>query len=208
METAKLNVGWDLDGCLINTSDMFRAMLYNKYGTKDLKKTDAAGHERFKFEVEGVSDQKVWNVIHKVLDEYQEFCPPFVDSMYTLHRLYEVQQTPVHVITARPDSCADATREWLDTYIGVPYVLWVVDPPKNDKALATNVKTEDVNDLGLTHYIEDRFKYASQLAKECPNLEKVYLINKPYNVGRRTAEKVQRIDSALEILEDLKIEIE
>lgn len=199
---SKLNVGWDLDGVLQDSAQLFRVMMYNTFGTWDFKGKDEAGNERFKYEIEGVSNTKVWNVIKKVMLEYQHECQPFVDSIYAL-TMCANPPDPVHIITARPKEALEPTVEWCDRYIPVPHVIWFVDPPKNDDADSKNAKTRDVIDLGLTHFVEDRFKYASELAKECPDIEKVFLINKPYNKGRRTAEKVMRVDTPFEIMAHL-----
>jgi hypothetical protein len=200
-----INVGYDLDGVIMDSAILFRAMIYNKFKTYKYNSYDKAGNEKFKWEIEGVSSTKVWNVIHTVLREYQPFCPPFPGAVACVAESFFLNgEKPVHIVTARPKDVEDQTREWLDEHLkDIEYELWIVDPPKNDKTLNQEVKNELVNDLGLTHFVEDRLKYASQIVKGCPSIEKVYLLNRSYNKGRRSPKNVQRIDDITEVVVDI-----
>jgi len=199
-----IKIGWDLDGVIMHTQPMFRAMIYNRFKTYDVDHKDDRGNVLFKYAVEGESDQKVWNVIHEVLRNYQPFCEPVYEAMYVIHEIWHITHQPLTIITARPKDVERQTHEWLEANLDCDYDLYIVDPPKNGQSPDKNVKSVLVDELELDWFVEDRFKYASQIAKECEGIERIYLLNREYNRGRRTAEKVKRVDNLFVVLSDLQ----
>jgi hypothetical protein len=172
--------------------------MYNTFGTHDIDGKDDAGNIKFKYQIEGVSSTKIWNVIHKALREYQPCAYPIDGAVELLAKVYRNTKEPVPIISARPDDVKSHSKEWLDTYFKVPYDLHFVSPPKNVEAVFGR-KVELINEMKLDAFVEDRFKEASTIAQNCPDLKIQFLLNKPYNKGRRVAGKVVRIDSLYEI---------
>lgn len=197
----KLNVGFDMDGVLVDSQVVFRTLIYNKFRTYDIDARDKAGNILFSYDILGVPRSEIWDLIHEALKYYQPFMSPIEYMKEEIGYIYETQKKPIQIITARPDDCVDETDAWLKQHMPVPYALFVVNPPKNGVG-EKNVKTDLVNELEISHFVEDRFKYASEIAGET-NVEKVFLLNRPYNKGRRVREKVQRIDFLYQILTNL-----
>lgn len=195
-----MNVGFDLDGVLQDSGQLFQIMMRKNFGTNDFKGKDDAGNERFSYHVDGISNQRIWNTIHDVLKNYQQYAKPCIHIMYPLMWIVERQKKPLQIISARPDDVWDETIEWLERYIPVPFVLHFVAPPRNNHG---GTKNDLIVDLGLTHFVEDRFKYASEIAQLEP-IQNVFLVNRSYNKGRRVANKVIRIDYVDELIRHLK----
>ena len=193
-----MNIGFDMDGVLVESGAIFRTLIYNRFNTRDFSKVDVKGNERFSFEIKGISSDSIWKEIHKGLKFYQDYMTPIDGMSKAITKLWKKQnKRAIQIISARPKDCIPQSEAWLDTYFPVPYALFVVDPPLNG-AGNHDVKNKLVNQLKLSHFVEDRFKYASEIAQNT-NVEKVFLLNKSYNRGRRVAGNVERIDWLCEI---------
>jgi len=199
-------IGFDFDGVIQNSNMVFKVLMYNTFGTMDFKSYDGAGNERFKYEIEGVSTTKIWNVIHKSMREYQPLMEPIAGAPDLLRTVYAQSLQPIEIITARPDDVREATEEWLKTHIKVPCNVHIVPPPKNGDGVK-NAKVDIIWNLELDAFVEDRFKYASKIAQGCENIQHMFLLNKPYNMGRRVAGKVHRIDSLYELIPYFQISL-
>jgi uncharacterized HAD superfamily protein len=195
-----MNIGFDLDGVLQDSSQLFQVMMKKNFGTTDFKSKDDAGNERFSYHIDGVSNQRIWNTIHDVLKNYQQYAKPCIHIMYPLMWVVENQKKPLQIISARPDDVWDETVAWLNRYIPVPYELYFVAPPKNGRG---GTKNDLIISLGITHFVEDRFKNASEIA-QLDAIQNVFLVNRPYNKGRRVANKVIRISHVDELIRYLK----
>jgi hypothetical protein len=193
-----MKIGFDFDGVIMNIAPIFRAMIYNTFKTHDYLVYDGKGNELFKYGIEGVSNTKIWNVIHKVMREYQPCASPVAGAVELLHKVYGHSMEPIEIVTARPDDVEEQTRAWIENHFKVPYNLTMVPPPKNGHE--KNAKVGVINELELDAFVEDRFKYASEIAQQCDNIRMMFLLNKSYNTGRRVAGKVIRIDSLYEIM--------
>lgn len=198
-----LNVGFDMDGVLVDSQPIFQTLIYNKFKTYDMEAKDNKGNILFSYHIDGVPRAEIWELIHEGLKYYQPFMSSVNGMKEELEFIWLAQEKrPIQIISARPEDCFVETNEWLMRHTPVPYNLYVVDPPKNGVG-EKNVKTDLVNDLKLSHFVEDRFKYASEIAAQCPNIQKVFLLNREYNKGRRVRDKVHRIDHFYQILTNL-----
>ena len=94
------------------------------------------------------------------------------DCVNFIKYLYENNiQNEFPFITARPDDTKEKTEEMLDNILG--------NITSNVKlTICKKSKIESVKEEGITHYIEDRWKYARELAD---NEVKVFLRLKPWN---------------------------
>lgn len=192
-----INVGFDLDGVLVDSNVIFQTLIYKKFKTYNFKLYDDKGNERFTYHINGVERVKLWNCIHDGLLHCQPFMLPTDGMAKTVYKVWNLQnREPIVIITARPDDCVTETIAWLNENFPVPYDLHMVEPPKN--GMGGKEKNTIVDAFELTHFVEDRFKYASDIARET-DVEKVFLINKPYNRGRRVSNKVERIDWLSEV---------
>ena len=188
-----MNIGFDMDGVLVESSVIFRTLIYNKFHRRDFEKIDDKGNVWFSYEISGISSSRIWDCIYNALLNYQQYMLPVDGMAHAITKLWEMQnKRTIQIISARPEDCIPQTAAWLDAHFPVPYALFVVAPPKNGTG-NYDVKNKLVNELGLTHFVEDRLKYASEIARNT-DVKKVFLLNKDYNRGRRVASKVERID--------------
>ena len=191
-----IKIGFDLDGVLCNSSVVFRTLIYKEYGTYDFRDIDDKGNERFKFRIEGVTDASIWNVIKEALVHYQSFMAPVEGAVQFVRNLHTLTGKPIEIISARPctNEIATETHAWCQYNLQVPYHLTLVNPPENGSKDEDMVKNLIVKQFELEYFVEDRLKYSSQISKvDC--IKKVFLLNRIYNMGRRTAEKVVRVDN-------------
>lgn len=89
-------------------------------------------------------------------------------SLELMHLLKE-KQDKIIFITRRPLNVEDGLRKILDLIIPMPYILRICNG---------FTKSEYACHFGLTHFIEDRYKYARSLAEKDV---KVFLNKKPWN---------------------------
>jgi hypothetical protein len=193
-----INVGFDMDGVLQDSQVIFKTLLFKKYKTYDMDGFDGKGNMRFAYFIDGVSSHDIWLVILEALTLYQPFMTPLDGMGKAVYKVWELQnKKPIQIITARPEEVRTETIDWLDQHFPVPYVLHIQPPPMND--VNKTDKSEIINGLGLTHFVEDRFRNCTEIANGSPCIEKLFLLNKPYNRGRRIGGKVERIDWLSEI---------
>lgn len=88
------------------------------------------------------------------------------------------------IVTASAKSTMDANNEWLDKWLKIPYEIHSVTYQEG--------KIAKLKELGVTHFVDDRFKTCNDLAD---HLEHVYLFDAPCNRGRTTKANVTRVRS-------------
>lgn len=90
----------------------------------------------------------------------------------------------IQFVTASADSVMPVNIAWLDKHLGQPYSISNVS--------MTGSKSATLKQMGVTHFVDDRFKTCRILSKI---LDQVYLFNAPYNIGRETAPNVMRVNT-------------
>ena len=108
---------------------------------------------------------------------------PVHGSIPALKR-WRAEGNTITFITASAPSTMDANMEWLDKWLGGPYQIWRVN--------SQDGKVKMTEDLGITHFVDDRFKTCNELAE---HLEQVYLMDAPCNRGRIPKANVTRVRS-------------
>ena len=98
--------------------------------------------------------------------------------------VYNTDNTIV-IITASAKSTMDANIEWLHKYLVVPFEI--------HRVAYQEKKSDTCNKLGVTHFVDDRFKTCNDLIRD--GLETTYLYNSTHNEGREPDEGVVRVDN-------------
>ena len=188
-------IGYDIDGCIVDSAPYFTMALMQKYDLTDIRHLDKNGHETFYFKLKGVDSDEVSDLInftivkyHHIMDEVQGA----IDAVRWIHAV--TGEAPIY-LTARAgyyDLMDKAFHNWLSQEnLPKPYIYKRVES-HGDKIHA-------VKHLGLSHYVEDRYKNAHDLA---PYLTTVYLMDKTYNDRPIKARNIKRVYSWTEIVDD------
>jgi hypothetical protein len=123
------------------------------------------------------------DIAHSIRTMAAEHARPVHGSIPALKR-WRDQGNEIVFVTASAESTMKANAEWLDKWLGQPYTLVRVQ--------SHDSKTEYLVKLGVTHYIDDRFKTCNDLAD---HLTHVYLFDAYCNRGRKTKANVTRVRS-------------
>lgn len=123
------------------------------------------------------------NIEQNKLKELIEYCFNDLSLMkrnencinFIKHLVENDIQKDIPFVTARPYHLKEKTKEMLEN------ILLDVNCKFNLR-ICKNSKVKDVKEEGITHYIEDRWKYAKELAD---NGTKVFLKLKPWNKHSR-----------------------
>jgi phosphoglycolate phosphatase-like HAD superfamily hydrolase len=190
----KINIvpAFDLDGVVMDSYEIFRKFFMQKY-LVDIGYNGSGNHRCFNFMAscpEIKSDKQCEQDVTDALILFHDEILPIPHSIRALQAIWHFFERPLIFITAREfygTMIMDKTRKWLDDYLeGTPYEIHF-----------SYEKVQFLRDHGVTHYVDDRFKYADELA---PNVERYFMINSDWNFGRDPfAGNVTRIDNLLEM---------
>jgi len=172
----KPTVAIDLDGVIADTPNHIESGLITKG-------YDIVSFEVYNPKIRGMTDNKkaINDVVHDIFTKKNLEVKPYSLYADTLFREINIMADIV-VLTARRKEYHKQTREWLDHYI--PSV-----PIKIAHVKSIN-KPKYVKDNGILCLVEDRLRTANHAAREGIN---TFLINRKWNAGRPTHEKVVRI---------------
>ncbi len=131
--------------------------------------------------------------IRDALIKYKDDITPydFVRTSVALGRL-EYFQGKINYVTARPNGEVEkATHYWLQKFFGDNYILHSLGEGADKKMWMQR--------NGGKAIVEDRLKTVNNITN--PFIS-VYLVNRPWNMGRYTAPHVKRVNDLLEAVED------
>lgn len=187
-------IGYDIDGCVINSAPFFIMALMQKYDATDIRAIDKDGHETFYFKLKDVPAKEVSDVIAHSLVKYHHVMRPVFGALKAIRDLWIITGDEPVFLTARKDFGGQLDQcffDWMKGhYMTMPYVYKRIQQHGG--------KARQMESLGITHYVEDRHKNACQLAEVC---KKVYLIDTEYN-DRPTPDNVVRILNWNDITKD------
>lgn len=171
-----MKIGYDIDGCVVNSAPFFTMDVSKKYGVLPgkLRQFDDDGNELFLFNLpEGFTDwDGLKNTIADSIAFWHPAMSPVQGAIHTIYKIYAMTlQSPVF-LTARDNRTLGPFEEWLKDPVDfrLPYNLTRVEQHAD--------KQHVVESMGITHYVEDRYRTACELA--ALGL-RVYLIDAPYN---------------------------
>ena len=171
----KLKVGIDLDGTLCNTPEMIEKGV--------LEKGYKCHNETYFISIHGINDSK--DIILEIIDDLfynkMDSIVPYDEHIHvTMKELSIVAD--ISIITARREEFMDVTQTWLDKYIPDTKVDLI--------HVRSSKKPQFIKDNGYCCLVEDRLRTANQVARMGI---KAYLINKRWNMNRRTDKNIIRI---------------
>lgn len=187
-------IGYDIDGCVLNSSPFFIKALMDKYDIHDIRHKDKNGHETFYFDLK-VPSEEVSEIINYTIVKYHHIMKEVFGAKDSIRHIWSVIGDKPIFLTARKDYYGlmdNCFHNWMQhNEMLMPYIYKRVNRHRD--------KIEAVKELGLTHYVEDRYKNAHDLA---PWLKKVYLLDTDYNDRPLMAYNIQRVYHWTEIVED------
>jgi 5'(3')-deoxyribonucleotidase len=167
------SLGFDIDCVVADTMEAFIRIAREEY-TIDIK-PEQITH----FNVEqclNMDDAIVQNIFHKLMvDPIGYKLKLLPDARPVLQKIQT--QAPLTFITARP--LRDPIVDWLEHELGsqITADMHIIAMGDHDS------KTEHILDLGLTHFIDDRFETCETLAQEGII---AMVFDQPWNSGRHS----------------------
>jgi uncharacterized HAD superfamily protein len=175
MNMKKPSVALDLDGVICNTPEVIENELRRR-GYNAL-------FETYHPVVFGINDSRdlVNDVVDDIFTNRMDEIEPC--DKYMINTLKEIDIVAnIVIVTARNEEFGEATREWLDGYFPDINLSLVHKPSKE--------KTAYIKEKGFLCFVEDRLRTADEASRAGIY---TYLINKRWNVGRRTHRNIIRI---------------
>lgn len=190
-------IGYDIDGCVVDSAPFFTALLMQKYELEDIRARDKDGHEKFYFKLKDVPGEEVSELIAYAISKYHPVMREVQGAVWAISQIYCVTGDKPIYLTTRKGYPTPA-------HIDVLFDNWLTDRGLNMPYICKRVtrhgqKPEWAQKLGITHYVEDRYKNAHQLAEVC---EKVYLMHTEYNNRPIKAPNIQRVYHWGQVVED------
>jgi phosphoglycolate phosphatase-like HAD superfamily hydrolase len=180
-----MNIAFDLDGCLVDLMSHIQQLVFEIYDGTVIQ------NGNFDFETEPVlSNRQRSELFHAVYKDwkYTEIYPG-VEELF--EKLYRYDRKPVHIVTARPYSCAHHTHMLVQRFSKkVPVTI--------DFANAPFEKLDYLN--GTDFFVEDRKSTCRAAAKIGMT---VFMPVRPWNENLELHEKIVRING----IEDLNTHI-
>lgn len=177
----KLNIRFDLDGCLVDFETHLANVLRSSYGAIIQPSDD------FDIQTEpSVTRRQLFEAFRTVYRE-ADMTPIYDGATDLLQRLHGMSQQPVHIVTARPVDCAHHTHRLVKRVARhVPFTISFANPPFS--------KLDFLN--GTEFFVEDRKSTAAQIALTG---RKVFLPSRPWN-ETLTHDNIIRIAGVHELL--------
>jgi len=188
-----MRVGFDLDGVLCNLYDLWLAIIAYEHGIKNI----IGQKDVTEYYIENVINDRmgtklerrdIWDTLGFVINQ-TNVVNPYPDAKSALASVDMIAKNPV-IITARLPKFKDATREWVDKWLG-PYEVIHTGAPK---------KVDAARELGLDAFVEDKAETALAMAQAGI---KSFIINRPWNQGVNGDSGVVRIEKLREVISHL-----
>lgn len=187
---------FDLDGVVMDSYEIFREFFMHKYFV-DIGCNGSGNHNVFDFRKscpDIKSDEECMQDVKDALILFHDRMLPIPYAIDALQSIWYLFKRPLIFITAREfygQIIMDKTHRWLDDHLeGVPYEVHF-----------SFEKTKFLKERGITHYVDDRFKYADELA---PYVDRYFMLNSDWNAGREpTSPNITRISNLIEMFDHI-----
>jgi hypothetical protein len=177
-------IAFDFDGVICDVHHIFRGHFFDKWGITINKEED---QDTFEFTpTDGKFPDKWWEEIPVAIAR---------GAIWALDCIQCMSDEPIQIITAREPSQAvmRVTRDWCDKLFTFPYRI---------DFCATSEEKDDILDLmQIEYYVDDRYKTVNSLAK---NINTCFLMERPWNRGRKLAGNVVEIKTLWEMRNGLE----
>jgi uncharacterized HAD superfamily protein len=188
-------IGYDIDGCIVNSAPYFEMALMIHFDTTEIRHRDKDGNETFYFEIPGADPEDVAEIINYTIVKYHHAFREVQGAKHAIRYIECVGGGIPIYLTARKDYGGMVDKcwhDWVDSNMLPALYIYKRITEHAGKPL-------EIERLGITHYVEDRYKNAHQVAEVC---EKVYLLDTSYNDRPLKADNIQRVSDWGQIIED------
>ena len=183
-----MKIGFDVDGVLADLMTVMCRKLREDY-TLSISPNHMRTYDHVYHALPELSKKQINDYIFGLI--YTEEVPTYPYVREVLLKMFKWNDR-LELVTARPDFLAEATQKWVKKHIGLDANIAHIR--SKDKAAHLKANTFDV-------FIEDRFRTANQIAEA--GITSV-LVNRPWNLGRKTHPQVIRINELIELQGILK----
>ncbi len=178
-----MKIAFDLDGVVMNTHEVIFELLEADYNY------DRNNQKEYAINIPGVENSS--EIIKNILLENTKHIRPYKNANFWIKQIYYKLKKPFIFITARDKELKEVTDEWVKKWIYAPHSIIYT---------TNSMKKLIIEKLGITHFVEDRFRNALEISEIC----KVYLVNQPWNTGRIPFFNVKRIPHLGWVLKDVE----
>lgn len=172
-------IGLDCDDTIMDTHSSIIRIGREKYGI------DLSSPSRYSFE-EFVPFSIAKNIITEAITDYKNLFPikGAIDFLLQYNK-------PVTFITYRGGWCSqDTTYKWFKYWLPKEIQYKILFPNEDE------LKSKYIQQENIDIYFEDRYKYCLDISNYC----KVFMISKPWNLGRELNSNIIRLDSWNELI--------
>ena len=185
-----MRIAFDIDGVVTKICPLI-AGIARELGYE----LDPTSFNQYYFRFFGVpSIKETSKIMEDILDilftQRNDEIQPYDDALLVLPRLVSIlnfHQEPVMFLTARKECYRKNTMEWLKKHFHFPFMVFHAGSRK---------KADFLKAHGYTHFVEDRFRTANQLATAGIT---PFLINRRWNFGRESVRGVLRVNNFFDI---------
>jgi len=182
-------IAFDLDGVIVDTYEVMRKRLLEKFGVNFPKET----HTSFNFDIPDVDPKEIQKCIDDIMVHDTISAKPLGNSIEVLKKIYYDYNLPIVIITARPHISKDNTVAWLKRYLeDTPFKLFVTQNGKKNFYIAVN---------NIRFFVDDRYKTCHEVS---PIVEKVFLFDSPWNQRTIKEKNIIRIKKLNEVFKYIK----
>ena len=183
-------IGYDFDGVLCDTMPCFVRHWKDKY---DFTVADV---ETRTFNLDFFPEYDFKNAhddIAEAINTYNQYCYPHTFAMEIVREIANrLNQVPI-IITSRPEVNKEITEAWLQHWLGIPYLLIMID----GKSKADSIAEQE----GMIYFVEDRYRTVHSISHL---VEKVYMPIRVWNTGRELkADNIIPVGSLVDVYEDM-----
>ena len=174
----KVNIALDLDGVIANTGDIIE---------KEIRERGYVAHyETYNPVILGEDKDSTSKIVNDVVidifrNKMDQVLPYGGEHMNNVFKELDIVAN-ITIVTARDREFDEKTKQWWKKHFPETEVDFVY--------LSSTEKSQYIKDEGFLCFVEDRLRTANEAARLGIN---TYLINRRWNMGRRTHENIVRI---------------
>lgn len=187
-------IAYDVDGCIVDSAPWFTLPLLVNAGIvgKEIYSKDGKGNEIFDYNTPGISHTAMSDIIAKSISIYHPYMRPVMGAVQAIRDIHAVTGEIPHYLTCRRSDTNSAFFMWQEAQGLPPKYVYKQLGRHSDKA-------KWLKDWGVTHYVEDRYKNACEIAAAGI---RVYLMDRPYNNRPFKSKRITRVYDWTEITSD------
>lgn len=190
LDTARVQapIAFDMDGVLSETGMILEEAIKKEYGVTEVRGT-SEDYPTFQYVIPGVSRNKVFNSINRIVHEESMAALPSPWMQPVLsHLLNSLVSFPITIVTARAQENAGVTYRWLEDHIPGRFNLIMVNGMQKEVVLKR---------IGTEVFVDDRYKTIRTLTN---HITMPILYRRPWNQGRPTEASAFQINDLRDII--------